>query len=68
MDILDLMELGKNYNFGGTYLQGKNVYKFEDGFMYTLNEKTVEWVRPSITSFWLDVDFTVENVTKREKF
>ena len=66
MNILDLMELGKKYNFSGTYSQGENQYKFEDGFMYTLRG-TTEWVRPNIASYWLEQEFTIEKLTKREK-
>lgn len=66
MKIVDLMELGRNYNFIGTYCESIAIYKFEEGFMYTLNQKTKEWTRPKITSYWLDQEFTVEKLTKRE--
>ena len=65
MNITDLMELGKNYNFEGHYAIN-NKFKFIEGRMYTFNSVTGSWVKPSITSYWLKHTFSVENVTKRE--
>ena len=66
MNIVDLMELGKSYNFEGTYYNGWEKYKFIEGRMYTLNKRLEEWCKPSITSYWLEHTFTVEKLKKRD--
>lgn len=67
MTITEIMELGRTYDFEGAYNNGKNPYKFRNGRMQTFNNITKEWIKPSITSAWLNHDFTVTNVTKSEE-
>lgn len=66
MKIAEIMELGKLYNFEGTYSNGKDYYKFINGRMSTFNKKQGKWVRPSITSYWVYHVFTVSYLTKRK--
>lgn len=42
MTITEIMELGRVYEFEGTYFNGRNHYKFRKGRMYTLNQVTRE--------------------------
>lgn len=65
MTIVDLMDLGKKYNFDGTYSDGKEKYKFVGGVMYLYETLLKEWIRASVSSHWLRYTFTVENLERR---
>lgn len=62
MKLEELMKLALSESLEG--MVSNIQFKTERGFLYTQNRVTLEWVRPSITSFWFKHDFIVKKNIK----